>query len=110
MPVSIRAGLYVLKTVYNFLMPRIAEFFGIVISMFYKEHAPLHFHAVYSQFEATVTIDPIQINKGKLPPRVRSLVFEWAAMYQQELMRLTSRPKRCMNYPMRNQNRADESE
>ena len=62
MPVSIRAGLYVLKTVYNFLMPRIAEFFGIVISMFYKEHAPPHFHAVYGQFEATVTIDPIQIN------------------------------------------------
>lgn len=66
-------------------MPRIAEFFGIVISMFYKEHAPPHFHATYGQFEATVTIDPIQINKGKLPPRVRSLVFEWAAMYQQEL-------------------------
>lgn len=53
--------------------------------MFYKEHAPPHFHATYGQFEATVTIDPIQINKGKLPPRVRSLVFEWAAMYQQEL-------------------------
>ncbi|MBI5839457.1 MAG: DUF4160 domain-containing protein [Chloroflexi bacterium] len=66
-------------------MPRIAEFFGVVISMFYKEHAPPHFHAAYGQFEASVTIDPIQINKGQLPPRVKSLVFEWAAMYQQEL-------------------------
>ena len=66
-------------------MPRISEFFGIVISMFYKEHAPPHFHAAYGQFEATVTVDPIQIYRGKLPPRVRSLVFEWAATYQQEL-------------------------
>lgn len=53
--------------------------------MFYKDHAPPHFHAAYGQFEATITIDPIQIHEGKLPPRVRSLVFEWAAMYQQEL-------------------------
>jgi len=66
-------------------MPRISEFFGIVISMFYKDHAPPHFHAAYAQYEATIGIDPIRVLKGQLPRRVLSLVIEWAAMYQAEL-------------------------
>ena len=66
-------------------MPRISEFFGIVVSIFYKDHLPAHFHAIYGQYEATVGIDPIQILQGQLPRRVQSLVFEWAAIYQAEL-------------------------
>lgn len=66
-------------------MPRISEFFGIVISMFYKEHMPPHFHAAYAEYEATIGIDPIRVLQGRLPRRVQSLVFEWAAMYQAEL-------------------------
>lgn len=66
-------------------MPRVSEFFGIVISMFYKDHAPPHFHAIYAQSEAAIGIDPIQVLRGQLPRRVLSLVFEWAAMYQAEL-------------------------
>jgi len=26
-------------------MPRISEFFGIVIAMYYNDHSPPHFHA-----------------------------------------------------------------
>jgi hypothetical protein len=66
-------------------MPRIAEFFGIVVSMFYKDHAPPHFHAAYNEYEATITIDPIRILEGSLPRRVQSMVFEWAALNQAEL-------------------------
>lgn len=66
-------------------MPRISEFYGIVISMFYKDHAPPHFHAVYAEYEATIGIDPIRVLEGHLPRRVLSLVLEWAAMYQPEL-------------------------
>jgi len=35
-------------------MPRICEFFGIVVSMFYGDHNPPHFHAVYGEHEAMV--------------------------------------------------------
>ncbi len=66
-------------------MPRLSEFYGIVISMFYRDHAPPHFHAVYAEYEATVGIDPIRILEGQLPRRVQSMVFEWAAMHQEEL-------------------------
>ncbi len=66
-------------------MPRISEFLGIVISMFYEDHAPPHFHAAYAQYEAVIGVDPIRVLRGQLPRRVLSLVFEWAAMYQAEL-------------------------
>jgi hypothetical protein len=57
-------------------MPRISEFFGIVISMFYKDHMPPHIHAAYGGNEAIVGIDPIRVLDGWLPRRVQSLVFE----------------------------------
>jgi hypothetical protein len=66
-------------------MPRISEFFGIAIYMYYKEHAPPHFHAIYVQYDAAIGIEPVEVLEGNLPRRVRSLVFEWADMYQEEL-------------------------
>ncbi len=35
-------------------MPTISQFFGIVIQMFWREHAPPHFHALYGEFEALI--------------------------------------------------------
>jgi hypothetical protein len=35
---------------------RISEFLGIVISMYYNDHAPPHFHARYAEHEAQVEI------------------------------------------------------
>jgi len=32
-------------------MPEISRFLGIVIAMYYKEHAPPHFHAKYGAKE-----------------------------------------------------------
>jgi len=68
-------------------MPRIASFLGIAIYMYFNEHGVAHFHAIYGQYEAVIGIDPIVILDGRLPRRVQSLVFEWAAIYQNELRR-----------------------
>ncbi|MCI0476267.1 MAG: DUF4160 domain-containing protein [Anaerolineales bacterium] len=67
-------------------MPEISRFFGIVIQMYYDEHAPPRFHALYSGDEAQLAIDPIHVLTGGLPPRALSLVIEWAALHQRELM------------------------
>jgi hypothetical protein len=67
-------------------MPTISSFFGIVIQMYYRDHNPPHFHAIYGDFEVLVGISPIRIIEGSVPNRVRSLVFEWAAMHQEELL------------------------
>lgn len=67
-------------------MPRVSEFYGIVIQMFTREHAPPHFHAAYGGDEALIGIDPIRVLNGRLPRRAHRLVFERAALHQGELM------------------------
>ena len=67
-------------------MPEVSRFFGIVIRMYFDEHNPPHFHAIYAGNEAQVGIDPIIVLEGKLPNRATSMAIEWAAIHQQELM------------------------
>ena len=43
-------------------MPEISRFLGIVIAMYYRDHAPPHFHAVYGEYEATVSIASGEVN------------------------------------------------
>jgi hypothetical protein len=45
-------------------MPRISVFFGIVIRMFYNDHAPPHFHAEYGEHEAVYSIRTIEALRG----------------------------------------------
>jgi len=68
-------------------MPKISEFYGIAIYMFASDHAPPHFHAYYGEFEVLFGISPARILQGKVPRRVQSLIFEWVAMHQQELLK-----------------------
>jgi len=67
-------------------MPQISYFLGVVIRMFYRDHNPPHFHAVYSNFEAIIDIEKNELISGYLPPRVLGLVTEWTALNQKELM------------------------
>jgi hypothetical protein len=67
-------------------MPEISRFFGIVIAMYYDDHAPPHFHAIYGSEKAEFSIDPLGVLKGRLSPRALALVTEWAALHQVELL------------------------
>ena len=67
-------------------MPTISEFFGIMILMFFDDHAPPHFHARYGGDEVVIQINPVGVLRGKIPPRALSLVIEWAQKYQSNLM------------------------
>ena len=66
-------------------MPRVSEFYGIVIAMYYNDHAPPHFHAKYGEHEATFRIDPHEPLEGALPRRAAALVREWALRHPVEL-------------------------
>jgi hypothetical protein len=68
-------------------MPKISEFFGIIIAMFYNDHYPPHFHARYSGYKATFSIEDLRILEGELPKRVISLILEWAFLHREELKR-----------------------
>jgi hypothetical protein len=67
-------------------MPRISEFFGIAIYMYYREHQPPHFHAIYGGEEALISIESFSVISGKLSPRAMGLVAEWASVHRDELM------------------------
>jgi hypothetical protein len=53
--------------------------------MYFSDHHPPHFHAIYGQYEAEVLVEHGDILKGKLPPRTLSLVREWANKYKEQL-------------------------
>jgi hypothetical protein len=67
-------------------VPEISRFFGIVITMFYNDHAPPHFHARYGQDRALINIEDGTVLRGYLPPRALGLVSEWTAMQKQALL------------------------
>ncbi len=66
-------------------MPKISQFFGILIFMYFRDHAPPHFHAKYGGYEGVIGLNPIRLIEGNLPPRVLGLVIEWATLYSVEL-------------------------
>jgi hypothetical protein len=66
-------------------MPEICRFLGIAIYMYYREHAPPHFHAEYGEFEITVEVET-GIVSGRFPRRALGLVLEWCMLYKAELL------------------------
>lgn len=60
-------------------MPVISSFYGILIKMYFGDHAPPHFHAEYGEFSAQIRIGDFGIEVGNLPPKALSLVVEWAS-------------------------------
>ena len=67
-------------------MPTISMFYGILIQMFWNDHAPPHFHALYGEFEALIDIRTLEVLEGQLPRRALALVLEWAQEHRAELM------------------------
>ncbi len=81
-------------------MPEISRFFGIVIRMYFDDHDPPHFHVAAAGRTARVSIFPVGLLNGDLPPRTLALVVEWASLHQAallrnwELLRLDQSPER----------------
>ncbi len=67
-------------------MPVIARFYGIVIKMYFNDHMPPHFHAIYGECVGMYGIDPVNLMEGDLPVRARKLVSEWASIHKEELL------------------------
>ena len=65
-------------------MPEISRFLGIVIAMYYRDHAPPHFHAIYGEYEVTVEIASGAVS-GSMPKRALAHVQEWRTLHQGEL-------------------------
>ena len=66
-------------------MPIISRFFGIVVYMYWREHAPPHFHAKYQDEEIAVEIETGSV-AGRMGLRALALIQEWRQMHKTELL------------------------
>jgi hypothetical protein len=66
-------------------VPEISRFLGIIIAMYYRDHRPPHFHAIYGDYEVVVDIENGVI-AGRFPRRAVRLVLEWYELHREELM------------------------
>lgn len=69
-------------------MPEVARFYGIIIKLFFGDHPPPHFHAVYGEFVGLFDIKTLEMFEGDLPARAKKLVLEWAATNQTDLLEM----------------------
>ncbi len=69
-------------------MPEITRFYGIIIKLFFGDHPPPHFHAVYGESNAVFDIATLDMIEGDLPERAKKLVTEWASLYQHDLLEI----------------------
>ena len=67
-------------------MPTISTFYGILIQMFWGDHAPPHFHARYSEYNGIIDINTLKMLEGDLPRRALNLILDWAELHQKELL------------------------
>lgn len=67
-------------------MPRVSEFYAIVIEMYFVDHPPRHIHARYSGEEALIVIETGAVFAGSLPGRALRLVREWLDEHRDELV------------------------
>jgi hypothetical protein len=68
-------------------VPRISEFYGIAIYMYFRDHGVPHFHAIYGGQEAVLSIRSLRVLEGRLPQRALGLVRSWARLHRDELER-----------------------
>ena len=76
------------------LVPRLAEFYGIVIYMYWRDHAPPHFRAIHGGDEAQIRIEDADVMEGSLPVTANRLVREWVEAHRDELMANWERAQR----------------
>ena len=67
-------------------MPEVSRFFGIVIYVYFEDHAPPHFHARYGGQEASIDMRSRAVIAGRLPKRAAALVDEWATLNEVALL------------------------
>lgn len=67
-------------------MPTISMFRGIKILMYWADHMPPHFHAIYGGEEILVSIAQLEVLEGHFPSKQLKMVLGWAAIRQDQLM------------------------
>lgn len=69
-------------------MTEITRFYGIIIRVFFGDHPPSHFHTIYGEYNALISIESLEVIEGNLPNRAERLAIEWATLHQHDLTQM----------------------
>lgn len=69
-------------------MPVISRFYGIIIKLYFNDHMPPHFHAIYGEYNAMFDMNTLQMIEGDLPNRAKKLVVEWGTLHKDDLIKI----------------------
>lgn len=69
------------------IMPEICKFFGIIISLYWRDHNPPHIHFTYGEYECSISVLD-RVVDGKAPSKVIAKVNEWMDLYEAEILSL----------------------
>ena len=71
-------------------MPVLSSFYGITITMYFRqvEHNPPHIHAKYGNDSVVIGVRDLKILEGNLPPRALLMVKEWMVIHRDKLLEM----------------------
>lgn len=81
-------------------MPTISIFFGIIIQMHWRDHAPPHLHAWYQGQEALISLATGEVLAGHMRRKPLRIVQEWIEEHREELMANWARGERHEPFEM----------
>lgn len=68
-------------------MPEISKFFGIIVSLYWRDHNPPHIHFTYGDYECSISVLD-RVVDGKAPSKVIAKVNEWMNLHEAEILTL----------------------
>ena len=68
-------------------MPGICRFFGIIISLYWRDHNPPHIHFTYGNYESSISVID-RVVDGQAPAMVIAKVNEWIDAHEAEILTL----------------------
>ena len=74
-------------------MPEICKFFGIIISLYWRDHHPPHIHLSYGEYECSISVLD-RIVDGKAPSKVIAKVNEWMDLHEAEILTLWEKTRK----------------
>ena len=69
-------------------MPTFFVIEGVKIELYYNDHAPPHFHAIFAEYELLIEIKTLIKIKGELPRHKEKKVIAWASQNREVLLEL----------------------
>lgn len=69
-------------------MPTFFIIDGVKIELYFRDHNPPHFHAIYAEYNALISIKTQIILEGNLPKSKSKTILNWAKENEQILMKI----------------------